>query len=486
MLHNKVIQFTVIAIATLCISYIAVLTHSYGLSDDYRHLYRAVSNDNHFPENIIVQGRPLYAFLLDVTFSEIGTINKLSIARAISLLGIIGCGIMLYLAYQRRNNHHLTSSCLALITVLTPAFGVYAAWAATFHAPYAALLAMISACMLLSDKRRVLLAVVSTLLLVAALQLYQPAAMMFWVYCAIILWGSGTINPSGQKKLIKAVIVFCAASVIFYITHKLTVAYFLQQDEFFKQAAGRSSLATDPWHKLQWFIKEPLMAAMNVIYITEHRGRMVALAALLVIGAIMHEIKAPKESVTKRMIYWGIMLGLAIGSFLPNMIIKLDIEVFRTLPALYAMVIFLSYIALKEVTQNNKWIINTTVIICFISAITVSRQQVGQYIVSPSVKEYQALKNELTLQAEKLETLSTIYVLLPNNQITVEKGVYEYGESANIAMPWVTKGMVWLVARETLGRKVSEALQVQRIAAPNINNESNAVTLNIPEIYGSM
>lgn len=88
-MNLKKIKFYTLPLVIITIivftAYYQTLVNIYGFADDYRHLFRAVVNDQYFPENIIVQGRPLYALLIAHFFRWTETISGLIYIRFITV-----------------------------------------------------------------------------------------------------------------------------------------------------------------------------------------------------------------------------------------------------------------------------------------------------------------------------------------------------------------------------------------------------------------
>ena len=198
--------FIIIVFLTLfLICYFSVLNNDYGFADDYsdilpEHRERIIRKKN-------MEGRPLYALLTKFGFPTTANIEDL---RYVRFVGIVGISLLAFVQFQALVHvgwKPFQSFCVAMIICTSLPFQVFAAWAMASVFPIAGVL---SACALLLAERafsrarpvKWFLASMAVLVLVGALAIYQPAAMIFWFFAAIFLFRPGqSLNDTAARFL---------------------------------------------------------------------------------------------------------------------------------------------------------------------------------------------------------------------------------------------------------------------------------------------
>ena len=224
---SQALSASLIVAAVVFAAYSIVLSSNFGILDDYSFLYNAITGSNQTLTLLISAGRPLNAVLLDLGFRSAGSIENLAILRAITLVGIwlLGCG--LYLISRLHRISFISSLAVACGIVLLPSFQVYASWAQHFTTPFAGILALLSAFILtpacaMRERSRGLTIFLSVLLLVMAILIYQPIAMLFCTGILISVLSKPEI-PSDWKlsRAIDAAMAFVMAMVLGLIIFKI-------------------------------------------------------------------------------------------------------------------------------------------------------------------------------------------------------------------------------------------------------------------------
>ncbi len=193
--------------------FVPVVIVPYAFSDDYTDLWMATSREStgQFGENLLtasaITGRALAGLLDDLFLTTAGTVENLRFVRVFAVLGIVALALLLHWALVRARIKPTVAALIAVFICSLPPFQVYASWTILFNSPYAAVLAggaSLVAVAALDGPRDLLLdrLVGATVLLVAALQVYQPGAMYFWVFLAIGLVGARE-DPERAWRLTK-------------------------------------------------------------------------------------------------------------------------------------------------------------------------------------------------------------------------------------------------------------------------------------------
>ena len=190
----------VIAVAVIAM-FLPVLTVRYAFSDDYPLLWMAVSGrpNGVFGASVFngyaAGGRPLGGLLYSWFFAAAGSIDGVVFIRLFAVASIVALALLLHWALVRARIGRTVAALISVLLCSMPAFQLYAAWATLACAPLAALLAggasMLAMAPADASMRRVAARLAgATGLLLGALLIYQPAAMLFWVFLAIALVGA--------------------------------------------------------------------------------------------------------------------------------------------------------------------------------------------------------------------------------------------------------------------------------------------------------
>jgi hypothetical protein len=316
----------------------------YAFSDDYPILSMAVGQGPNpwFGRTILdaftVNGRPLAGVLDTFFFRAAGSIDNLRFIRLVAVVGIVALALLLHWALMRSGIRRTPAALIVVLMCSVPAFQVYASWTVLFVAPYAALLGGGASVLVAStaDAHWTLVAdriVGATAMLLAALLIYQPPAMFFWVFLAIALIG---VRGHGRAlRLVRAhVVVAVAALAIAFGLLKLGVHLVGKT----APNATRNGLTHDVAGKVHWFFEQPLYRSLNLFELTPSRWLATVVAAVAAGGIVLllhHRAVRP-------LLYLGIAAVLIPLSFLPNLVVAENSVTYRpevsisSLMALYA------------------------------------------------------------------------------------------------------------------------------------------------------
>lgn len=414
------------------ILYYPALTTDYAYSDDYRHVYRAITQDAHFPTNIAVQGRPVYALLLDAVFSAAGSVEHLRYVRAVSLLGVMLFSASIFISLLRMRYGRMLAWAVAALAIATPSTAIIVGWASTFQVPYAALLAWWAAVILSNAKDlRFFTSFRMTsvvLLITASCMLYQPAAFFFVLYY-YALW------LRRQDALLQYRVpaaVFAAGVLLFYVLHHTVVAYYTAQDPFYLNAASRGALTHAPLHNILWFFQQVLPLAL---WPTElHISVPYALIPLFIFGAAL-ALRAVQH---QHVIAFVCLPLVAMVCYAPSLAVVEPSAPFRTLWVVY-MAVGLAWFAALQVFGVRAHLVALAVTLVIAGH---TAQYLRYNFIQPYADEYQLMKNTLAQQpAGSVITPKQLPALSP-----FEGGVHEFGAQYSIEQPWVREGMVHLLS----------------------------------------
>jgi hypothetical protein len=313
----------------------------YAFSDDYSILWMADTGEPsaQFGKNVLdanaIGGRPFAGLLVSGFFSAAGTIDNLRFVRLFAIVGIVALALLLHWALVRSRINPTVAALIAVLVCTLPAFQVYGSWAVLFFSPLAALLAGGASLFAVAavDGPRDLFPdrlVGATGLLLAALLIYQPPAMFFWVFFAIALVGA--VNDSGRAlRLVRTHFgVAGVALALAYLELKLTV-HFMGANTI---GAARSSITTDVVGKARWFFEQPLYRSLNLFDLTPSRW-FAGLVATVAAGGILLWLL---RRAARPLVYVVVGLILIPLSYLPNLVVEDTWPPFRTQVALSSLI----------------------------------------------------------------------------------------------------------------------------------------------------
>ncbi len=245
--------------------YTPVLHTDYAFSDDYPDL-AAGPQGGSIPKKIR-EGRPLYALATWLFLQSATTIEELRYAR---FGGVVGIGLMAWLVFLilvRAGWSRFQSFCVGVMIGTSLPFQVYAAWATAATFPFASTvsgLAFLLAEWALATSRRLrqgLLAAGSSLVLLAALTIYQPAAMFFWVCVAIVVLKPDTPPGAMIRRLRFYGLIGMAGLPLAFGVYELGAVVYPDHP-------ARTGLVQDIPAKVVWFLGEVLPNALNFVLLS--------------------------------------------------------------------------------------------------------------------------------------------------------------------------------------------------------------------------
>ncbi|MFO1371380.1 MAG: hypothetical protein U1F42_02965 [Candidatus Competibacteraceae bacterium] len=240
--------------------------HHFGFRDDYSNLSEAHEEPGKIIHFIASHARPVYGVLLEYSFGRINSIHELEWLR---LAGAFGLGLVTVLLFGllRWLGWNLAAAAFTAATVsLTPAAQVVASWATAWPYTVATLFSLSG--FALADNasehgKRLHWAGAMLLVAVGALT-YQPSSL-FYLVGVVASLPRRREQPLGQNLRwvgTHLIIVFAGLAVAFFMMKMLYLA-----DVF--EASARITFERDPVGKFLWFVREPLLNALNIFVLND-------------------------------------------------------------------------------------------------------------------------------------------------------------------------------------------------------------------------
>lgn len=411
-----------------------VITAVYGFLDDFTVLDQAIRDDLGAQVlTLVAYGRPVYALLEATCFPLLRDLGDLRIMRLASVISI-GAFSVASFVYLRRINTLPPFLCIYLpvLFVLTPAFQVYAAWAVAASFPAAALLAGSAFVML--HRPTALRFLSATCLLVAALAIYQPAAMSFWIFASVAWIGSE--RPLRRRDILVPSLAVASALAIDFGLAKLLPIIIAGRS----LPQSRTALSSDTAGKLLWFFRNPMVDALNFWTIEPSTGFAICTALFIASGLLLLHWRRPMRLF--------LSAALLFAAYLPNLLVAEDWSSYRTQPALAGVIIvFVSLATVAWLRRlRGERILPAAFAIWVIVSATAASYDVNRWFVKPQIAEYQRVVHHL----DALRDRGDGPLALSAAQHRSFTGFYRYDEFGTLSCfaPWVPVAMARLILRK--------------------------------------
>lgn len=454
-------------LVVLSLCYFSVLTTPYALSDDYISLWGVLSGHHWLLKLDIAGGRPVLGVLVWFLLSFARDIGDL---RYIRLLTVIFVALLGWRVYR-------TSSCddwswqdaglLSVTMVTLPPFQVFVSWAANGSYTLAALSA--SAAFYLAEASLTArkpgykwgLAAGSVALMVLGLTINQPGAMFFWVFAAIVLFRRDATGAYVYQRLLWYIaLVFAGLGVAFGV-YKLGVAKY-----GFLLPPARSHLTADVTGKALWFIRWPLVDALNLAWLSSSPWVAACVAATVSAGMILYF----HGSIRERLWQYVGALSLIPLSYLPNLVVAEDWSAYRTQVALSSLLLVYTFFALYGYTRLLRPRIANQVFTVVLGVLALAAVLLASYNVEmcfafPQSLELRLMRSQLA--SRNLARVRSIYVIGATwrDSIAPTERYDEFGLPFS-AQPWAPGAAVHLLLRERGGAWSKIPVEVAPVGGP--------------------
>ncbi|WP_332363303.1 glucosyltransferase domain-containing protein [Asaia siamensis] len=406
-----------------------VFLSRYGFSDDFSVIYYHYTSPGWGIQWEAMSGRPVYGALRQMMTYTIGSVSGFSWFRLLSVI-FIALYAVLFCSYLRKNN--LFNSLYERMTIAVgiaflPAMQIYAAWAMTYPFALSLCLAFLSFLAVRRSRgnRRVNEGL-GYFLLTLSFFIYQPCAMIF-VFFVFFL---ALFDPSRKlSEIIRYGVILGAAMATNFLYVKIYTAYF--------GSTGRDGLEHHVFHKILWFINNPV--AQSIQNYNIHRSALCGfLSALLILYGIWctpRKIGFPVKIV--------LVFAFCLAIYAPNLIVAETSSPYRTLVGLETIFVVLFLNGLFHIFRANyRYAFPLVVFLIVFSA----DFNIEHYIIAPQQRQ----------MAELAQALKSV----PHGQPVdfdirdVDSAAYsrfrrfEFG-GLSIDNSWTPKGMAMAVIRNS-------------------------------------
>ena len=369
----------------------------------------------------------------------------------VRLLSIIGLGLLAYFIYTILKMYLVKTEHAFFISVLVctlPAFQVIVAWLSCAPNIPSAILSVI-ACLLslkvVSKKiTRESIPITSFLiiisLLVIAMHIYQPSAMIYWSASIIplsVLKDEDFIEKWYMRFIIHIAIGLISIAVYFFsvkILHYALNISFVGRGELLK-------LTNIPL-KLNWFFFCPLTYALN-LWNSFPTYKLAGIVGIIIIWLFLSKFLQVLRKEKRIDLLWNhcqrlfLITGILFLCQLPNLVITDTVSPYRTLASLTTAICLLFYFGFVNILEFLKFIpgfsadlkdktVTISLIILSLIATYHAHNNVNDFAMLHA-NEFKYVKSAISEYGiSKLSGISEIYVRRPDRNKVIESGfVYE-------------------------------------------------------------
>ena len=397
----------------------------------------------------ISEGRPLFALKQYLVH---GVVSEIEHLRYVRFLGIVGVSLLAWSLYRllaRSGHRRFRSFCVAAIAGTTLPFQVWVHWADPATHPFAAALSGFAA--LVADRassssrgRKWLPAGGAVVLLSSAHALYQPAAMFYWVFAAVILLDPERVpremfRKSGWHSAIGAAGLAAAWGLAFL------------GSTLYPARPVRFGIAPDLPDRLAWLL-HPFQHALGFAVPSPHQwlppdgGSLLPWTILIVIAAGLPPFLRSAGGGARSK--YGVAALFLFLCFLPFLAAETR-SMYRLLAAPSALIVLYAYFGVEGLARAFRFrilpgfVAGAAAIACVLAA----SYQVRVLLVEPQVEEMEYLRGALT--EEDLSRVRHIYIVQPTPRTTLAPLRNHYLGRPSSQNRWISRAMVLALLSET-------------------------------------
>jgi len=337
--------------ALLLFVYCPVLIGSYAFFDDYYYLQTFLKGGNSgarlwLYKRYIAFGRVSAIPLAHISFAHLHNISDVRYVRLSSVIAIAAVACLLYRRLTKVGWTDCQSAFVALAVSTMPPFQVLAAWAAAAQYAISAALTGIayeafdSGFYRCSGLRRRALLLSAAAIEIISLTINQSAGTYFIVFAAAALFAPTFGFYPRLGHFIRTIGVFFVCLCVAFAVDRVGVRLY---GPLMGLDAARTAISLDVWGKLSWFIRFPLMNALNLCHFPSTSRVAMAIALFIAIGlpAYFTEIGGGQ------IISFVVALVLLVFGYLPNLVAAESWPSYRTQGTLSSLIVLYGFFALR-------------------------------------------------------------------------------------------------------------------------------------------
>ncbi len=365
---------------------------------------------------------------------------------------------------------------------MLPAYQVFAGWAIAGFFAYSAVLAGMAVFVAdwsfgTSGMRRYGLMLGALALLLVSVTIYQPTAMVFWVFAAVILFVPNRPVNETIKRFLILVAIMAAALLVDYALSK-TLPRLLYPHPIID---NRTQLAGNVTSKLLFFL-QPLLESLNLFHLVDKTHLLPSAAIALVVGFLILTGLPLYFEGTQMVRLQKTVLALCLIplAYLPNLLVAESFGSFRSQVAMSSLIAL--YAALGGLGYARRWPALSLraalplLLLLTLASMGFAAHDISAEFATPQEREYQAVVAQL--RAAQLAGVTTIYVLpsLQTDRLSTEVHHDEFGLPTTSEVAYLTP-IVTLALEDVAPQYVGRITIIGTSAVPTNLGAGNGVLI---------
>jgi len=443
-------------------TYAPVYTQTYLATDDYAITEGAPAG------YFLACGRPLQGLAYRLLPRAPDSLDGFRLFRLVATLGVVALATLLWYRLARLIPDKLTRLLAVVAIAALPPLQIVVAWVCCWPFVFGALLAGLSACLVLDSGRATLQPLGDAFRLaaaaglhVAALCVYQPAGMWFWTIVLIDALGAGTRSAGlWEPKQFRRMSIVLACGLAHIALYYLLIRGWQSAADV--EMIGRGAATDDPLAKLVWFVNKPLVYGLSGWNLYQPFWFAFAAVPLLATGtgfAVRRQfLELRRRGCSARnaigrvaaQAYW--IAGLIPLAYLPNLAVAESAPSCRSEMALgtslavlliWAVGVLIHRSHLSSVTR--RFARCGAGLFC-LAALIAARLNVVETIILPQQREYQFVVDSLDAQARP--EVARIHMICPRGLVLSGRQRHDEFGIPSSATSWGAAGMLRIALRE--------------------------------------
>ena len=443
-------------IGIMLVVYSSVLAVPYGFMDDYEIGSWVYYQPQRIFPCLAVQGRPLMAVFELAGYYPIYHVANFVWLR---LIAIIGLGLLAWVFSRsmiRAGWSVQVAIPMGIMAATLPPMQILASWAIVYSYPWATALAFFSAALWADSipdgappnrRREIRWGAACVALLLFSLMFNQPVGMIFWAAAAIDLFKPGSTFPRIYRRGVGYLVIGFLAMGMEFVVLKLALRIYPHEFMSYRAALNNNIL-----HKIHWFIKTPLLDALNLQHFPGTTAVGLAVGLAMAVGLLLY---FPGDLLSRAKCFAAAMLLIPLA-YAPNLAVAESVAYYRTEIGLTTLILVYAWLAVNGFAATLRrrspgqtpsglgiaLLRGVAVCACVVAAFNVLI-----YFAIPQTLEYRFLREKLA--SADLRGVRHIHLIQPSPSDTLAPGAYreEFGYPSTFE-DWVPNGMIQMTLRD--------------------------------------
>jgi hypothetical protein len=343
------------------VTYWPATFHDFGLRDDYSNLREAHEEPGTVVKFCASHARPVYGWLLQVTYGQTDSVQDLRWMRLAASLLLGALSLVCFRGLRALGWSFNTSLCFAVLLALIPSAQVIAGWAIGW--PYAATALLACAAFFIVEGaltvglsagpgRAAGQWIVAVGLMVMSALIYQPSALFYVVplAAALIVQRQRTLTQTARW----------AGFHLGFVVGTLGLAYCVMSLLYATRVfvkSGRIAFEHHWGEKIAWFLQETVPNALSLFVLNDnnHRDHALYYGCAAIVGALLLAgayVEWRRYGRSRGIVWLTALLGLPVFACAVSLIASEHYATYRTILAMTAVLLCFLVASIRALTES--------------------------------------------------------------------------------------------------------------------------------------